>query len=486
MTDPAKTVVVVTCREPYVDEHTGTGIRTIQKAGGVVSALDPVLSQEGGQWIAWGSGDADFDDPEQGMRMVPPEAPAYELHRIRLSEEQVDGFYANYSNQGLWPLAHMLIERTHFSRRAWQVYREVNQKFAQTAARTAPQGARIFSHDYQLSLFPDNLRRLRTDLSITHFWHIPWPPLTIFRMCPQYQQILMGLLGADIVGFQTDSDAVNFLEAVEKAFHFPVDLHERTVRVDNRTVRVRIFPISVDYEGIRELVQTRRVARWAMGVRHRFDRLGQRLAICVDRADYTKGIQHRLQGMDAFFERYPQYRGTVTFLQVMAPTRTEVEEYRVLFDQLRDECAAFNHKWGKNGWQPLISVFHNVDRPRLMGLLRVADVALVSSLFDGMNLVAKEYIAAQIEKNGALVLSEATGAAEELAENAFLINPLDPEGIADTLALAFSTPLPERTRRMTALQDEIAAHDLRHWTESILAEMNHTEVEHHGTITLSG
>ncbi len=460
-------LVVVTNREPYVDEHSESGIRTIQKAGGVVSALDPLLQETGGQWIAWGSGSADIEVSPGGKREVPPEHPCYTLHRIVLNPEEVQGYYAKYSNQGLWPLSHMLIERAQFSRRAWQVYRNVNQKFAKRVNSVSPEGAWIFSHDYQLSLLPALVRKSRPDVAIVHFWHIPWPPLTIFRLCPQHQEILRGLLGADVLGFQSQLDVDNFLNAIERMLKLPVDHNTGIITVGDRKVRVKAFPISIDFEAIQKLLNMPRIQRWVRGIRRHIDYRNQILGISVDRADYTKGLLARLDAIKEFYSLYPQYLKRVTYVQVVVPSRTEVAEYRRFYERVSQKTQELNQLFGTSSWSPIITLPHSIDRPRLMGLFRAADFAVVSSLVDGMNLVAKEFVAAQIDKQGVLLLSETTGAANELENEAFPINPLDPEGFANTLHAALTVSVEERAARIAAMRMHLKQNTIYDWMEDI-------------------
>ncbi len=460
-------LVVVTNREPYIDERSDHGIRTVQKAGGVVSALDPLLQDIGGQWIAWGSGNADIESSSGGKRQVPPDNPRYTLHRIFLNQDEIQGYYAKYSNQGLWPLSHMLIERAQFSRRAWQVYRIVNQKFAKRASSVTPERAWIFSHDYQLALFPAFVRRTRPDVAIAHFWHIPWPPYTIFRLCPQHPEILRGLLGADVLGFQSDVDVDNFMNTVERTLKVSVDPENKTIHWQNRIVHVKSFPISVDFDNIQELVQSPRISRWVRGIRRHIERRDQILGISVDRADYTKGLLPRLEAIKEFYTLYPQYRERVTYVQVVVPSRTEVAEYRRLYERVAKKTQEVNGQFQSSTWIPIITLRHNIDRPRLMGLFRAADFAVVSSLVDGMNLVSKEFVAAQVDKRGVLLLSETTGAAHELENEAFPINPLDPEGFANTLHEALSISADERALRIARMREHLQKHTIYDWMADI-------------------
>lgn len=464
-------LVVVTNREPYVDEKTSKGIRTVQKVGGLVSALDPILQRVGGDWIAWGSGSADKLTAPDGQRMVPPKNPRYRLNRVFLSKDEIEGYYEEYANQGLWPLSHMLIERAQFSEHSWAMYQFVNGKFARAAAENSPDNAWVFSHDYHLALFPTLLRKLRSDVAIAHFWHIPWPPLTIFKLCPQYQEILRGMLGADILGFQTAEDVDNFLSAVVRTVKSAViDWKEGTIHWHNRVIRVQSFPISVDIEAIEKIVLSPRIHRWQNGLRRRLARYNRVLGISVDRADYTKGIIPRLKAIKEFFERYPEHLGQVTFLQIVVPTRSEVEEYRALYADVVQKSKEINDQFETSDWTPVITVRRPIDRPRLMGLFRAADFALVNSLFDGMNLVAKEFVSSQVDSHGILLLSESAGASEEL-KHSFPINPLNREGFAKTLHEALSISDAERIERMTLMRKYLYQNTIYDWIKAILISL---------------
>lgn len=464
-------LVVVTNREPYIDEKTSQGIRRLQSAGGVVSALDPLLRKSGGAWVAWGSGSADRETAPHGIRMVPPSQPKYPLHRVFLSPEEILGYYNRYSNQGLWPLSHMLIERAQFSREAFQQYRRVNQKFSRRVAQMAPPNGLVFSHDYHLALFPRLLREQRSDVAIAHFWHIPWPPFTLFRLCPQHQEITRGLLGADILGFQTPQDVDNFMTAVERGLKVPVDRTQGVIQLGTHRITVRDYPISVDITAIEEMVKTPRIQRWTEGIRKRTRKHHVSLAISVDRADYTKGLLPRLEAIDRFFSRYPEHQRRMTFLQVVVPTRTEVREYRRLYGEVMDASRQLNAKYGDETWTPLVHIRRSIDRPRLMGLFRAADFALVSSLFDGMNLVAKEFVSAQIDNQGVLLLSDMAGAAQELDE-AFHFNPLDPDEVAEQLHRAALTAPEDRARRIQAMRQHIHHHTIYDWIAHIVEALN--------------
>jgi|BEDMetMinimDraft_2_1075160.scaffolds.fasta_scaffold07174_1 alpha,alpha-trehalose-phosphate synthase [UDP-forming] len=470
MAQDSQPLVVVTNREPYEDIRTAAGWQTIQRAGGVTAALDPVMQARGGDWIAWGSGSADRLAAPDGVRRVPPAQPRYRLHRVYLSAREIAGYYAGYANQGLWPLSHLLVERARFRREDWEQYRSVNLRFAETVAQRAPFGSRVFTHDYHLSLVPELIRRLRPDVVVAHFWHIPWAPWRVFRLCPQRDAIVRGLLGADVLGFQTPSDREAFLAAAEQAVGAVVQ-NTDWVRWNGRRVRVGVFPVTVDARAIAAQVTDPRLATWIRGVRRRLAPEGRRLVVSVDRADYTKGILARLAGVETFFAHMPQYRRRVTFVQVVVPTRLDVPEYRELFERILAESARINARFGDGRWQPLVTVRRAVDRRRVLGLMAAADIGLVTSLYDGMNLVAKEFVSSHVDGDGVLLVSQTAGAADEL-EEALRINPLDPDGMAEALDQALTMPRAERQRRMERMRAGLLRYGSMEWLDAILEALD--------------
>jgi trehalose-6-phosphate synthase len=390
----------------------------------------------------------------------------YHLHRVPLSPREVAGYYAGYANQGLWPLSHLLVERARFRQDDWEQYRRVNRRFAETAASRAPRRARVFSHDYHLALFPAWVRKLRPDVEVIHFWHIPWPPWRVLRLCPQWETLVTGLLGADVLGFQTEADRAAFFEAVgelDGAVLGPGDW----IRWEGRALRAGVFPVPVDGAGIADAVGDPRMTQRIRRLRRRLAPDGQQVVVSVDRADYTKGILTRLNAVETFFARDPERLGRVTFVQVVSPTRLMVPEYRELFAHIVAESARLNVRFGRAGWRPLVTVARSVDRLRVLALLAAADVALVTSLYDGMNLVAKEFVASRVADDGVLVLSQSAGAAEGLT-GAMMVSPLDPDGMADMLAAALAMPDAERRRRMRALRKAVLGYGTREWLDDLL------------------
>jgi alpha,alpha-trehalose-phosphate synthase [UDP-forming] len=466
--DGTARLIVVTNREPFLHRSTARGTVLRRVPGGVVTALDPVLRHRGGVWIAWGSGDRDWQEAPDGRVVIPPRRPRYLLRRIHLTPEEARGYYLEYSNRGLWPLCHLAVERARFYRHAWDAYRQVNQKFRDAVLAESLPADTIWTHDYHLALLPGLLRAERPDQRIVHFWHIPWPPATIMKLNPQREELLHGLLGATLLGFQTDDDCRRFLDSVHQILGLPVDPVRQTVTVDGRVVSVEYFPIGIDTHLVSATADQPPVRRLANAIRHRVERQGLILGVAVDRLDYSKGILPRLEALDVFFQRYPHRRGRVTLLQVVAPSRSEVPDYARLGEQVDEAVADLNRRWATHQWTPVLSITRPFDLPRLAAIYRAADFLLVSSLMDGMNLVAKEFVAAQLDLRGVLLLSEAAGASAEL-EDAVPINPLDPEGFADSLEAAITMPVDERRARMARMRTHLQLHTVQEWAENILA-----------------
>lgn len=483
-------LIVVSNREPYIHRFRGDEPVWERSTGGLVAALDPLLQVLEGLWIAWGSGDADpAVADERGRTRVPPDSPRYTLRRVWLSEREAKGYYLGYANQVLWPACHLLIERIRFRRRDWAAYRRVNERFARVIAEEAAAGALVWVHDYHLSLTPSELRRLRPDVTVTAFWHIPWPPAAVFHSVPHGEAVVRGLLGADLLGFQTPEHRDAFTASAAELRG--VEANGQDLRFEGRRVSCRAFPISIDYEGFRKLAAPRidprqgdppeldpspsgqrlwrRLAaaveeRQAAGVAPGEIRIG----VAVDRVDYTKGLPVKLEALDFFFRAHPEFRHRLLFIQVGAPSRMEIEDYQQLAAQLRRRAATYNRRYAAPlRYGPILYVDERQDPATLARLYRLADFALVNSVQDGMNLVAKEFVAAQIEGDGVLILSTGAGATFELRE-AITVNPLDPEGIGEAVHQALTLPEAERRRRMREMQERVRGHDIFHWAGEIL------------------
>jgi trehalose 6-phosphate synthase len=466
--------------------RSGEGIRWTHAAGGLTSALDPVMQACHGTWVAWGSGNADHETVDAQDRVqVPPSNPQYTLRRVWLSDPQVRGFYYGFANSALWPLCHLHLERSVFKPLHWRHYQEVNEQFAETVAQECQDApAIVWVQDYQLALCPQYLRRRRPDLSIMHFWHIPWPPWELYRVCPWRRELLEGLLGNDLLGFHLDQYCQNFLQCAERLLGASVDLKAGVVEYEGRETWVRPFPISIDYDWWAGLARQRRVTRRLAQLRTKSELAFPIIGLGVDRLDYTKGIVSRFQAIERFLEKYPEYQGRFCFVQIAVPSRTQIDEYRQVKEQVESLVEQINDRFGSDTQKPIHYRYEHLEPPELVVYYRMADFAIVSSLHDGMNLVAKEFVASQVERKGVLICSEFAGAAEEL-DHALLINPYNVESVADTLKQAIEMSASERTQHMTRLQEHISEHNIYKWLGDIFAELDRIRGESHVTALAS-
>jgi len=468
---PGRQLIIVSNREPYVHKKGRTGPEVIRPVGGLVAALDPVMQEAAGTWIAWGDGEADFDVTDsQGRVGVPPDAPRYTLKRIALTRAEIEGSYYGYANQALWPLCHMAMEQARFRGRYWGSYKAANRRFAEAVQAEAGADAVVWIHDYHLALCPREIRRLRPELFLMQFWHIPWPAWDVFRICPQRADLLDGLLANDLVAFQHPRHVEHFLECVERELGAHVD--DGVVEYDGRMIEVEAFPISIDVAALEETARSSRCERWMARLRRRLRLDGRSVVVSVDRLDYTKGIPERLQAIELFFKRHPEYRSRVVFIQKTAPSRTRIKAYRDLQAQVEHTIERLNQTFGTPDWQPVISLPTPLPPAGMAALYRMADLCIVSSLQDGMNLVAKEFIACQVDRQGALLLSELTGAHDELSW-AIPINPYDLDGCVDAIPSGLAVPVEERRRRMDHLRTYLAEHDIFHWVAQHLQAAAH-------------
>jgi trehalose 6-phosphate synthase len=432
-----------------------------QSPGGLVTALEPVMREAGGAWIGW-SGDA---GPAPGAF----EVDGMHLVGLGLSATEVSRFYEGFCNATLWPLYHDVIAPPEFHRSWWDAYVTVNHRFAQAAAEQAAPGATVWVHDYQLQLVPQLLRELREDVRIGFFNHIPFPGYEIFAQLPWRRQVVQGLLGADLLGFQRRSDASNFLRACRRAVGLTTK--GTTVRAGERDIQVAAFPISIDTPGLAEIASRDEVIKRSREIR---DALGEPALVLlgVDRLDYTKGILHRLR---AYGELVKEGRLSpdVVLTQVASPSRERVEAYQTLRDEVEVMVGRINGQYGDVGYAPIHYLHQSFPREEMAALYLAADVMLVTALRDGMNLVAKEYVACRTGESGALVLSEFTGAADELS-GAFLINPHDIQGMKDAIVRAATAGPAEARRRMRSMRRRVTHFDVATWAASFLEMLRQT------------
>ncbi len=435
--------------------------------GGLVSALEPVMRANDGVWIGWPGGTETDLEPfeDDGLSLVP----------MTMTAEEIEEFYEGFSNGTLWPIYHDLVAKPEFHREWWDSYVTVNQRFAERAAEVAAKGATVWVHDYQLQLVPQMLRELRPDLRIGFYLHIPFPPNELFQQLPWRRQILEGLLGADLVGFQMSGGAANFVRLVRQRVGHKT--HRDLVYLpDGRTVRAAAFPISIDVAGFEELARSESVTERCKEIR---EALGgpKKIFLGVDRLDYTKGIYARLRAFAELIEDGHLDVDDAVFVQVATPSRERVEQYRILRDEIDRLVGRINGDLGKIG-SPAISYMHSSHpREEMAALYRAADIMVVTPYRDGMNLVAKEYVACRYDDDGALVLSEFAGAADELRQ-AWLVNPYDINGMKAALLEAYRAQGRERTRRMRAMRKTIIQHDVAAWARGFLDGLADTVPAH--------
>jgi trehalose 6-phosphate synthase len=455
-----------------VHTQSGEKISWSKPVGGVTEALDPLLRASGGIWVALGSGSADRKVADGNDRVaVPPDNPAYTLRRVWLTEEEISGYYLGCANKGIWPLCHVTPVSPEFDEADWLVYKRANRIFADAVLQeTAGRRALVLIQDYHFALLSRFLKERDPGLTIGQFWHIPWPSLETLRTCPWHQEIIDGLLGNDLLGFHTPSYCRNFLRSSNGASGNIGDERKNTVINRTHTTYVEPFPISVDFEEISARAMTPAVDTEMEKLRHELNLKGKILGIGMDRLDYTKGIPERLQALDKFLEDNPRYRGKVVYILAGMPTRSEIAIYRGLEQKINDSIGGINGKHGAAGWQPVIPLMHQLSPVTLNALRRLARFCIVSSLHDGMNLVAKEYVSARADGDGVLILSRFTGAAEELPD-ALLIDPHDIPGFAAKIKEAIEMPEAERRRRMAGMRRAIETNNIYRWGGSIISRL---------------
>lgn len=467
-----KKLIVVSNREPYMHIHTGREIQCIMPASGMVTALEPILKACGGLWIASGSGDADKETVDEHDKvLVPPYENKYTLRRIWLTKEQENHFYYGFSNEGLWPLCHIAHTRPVFRKEDWEDYCTVNQLYADAVIEEIEDEEEpfILVQDYHFALLPRLIKQKRPDAKVAIFWHIPWPNPESFGICPWQKELLLGMLGADLVGFHTQYHCNNFLETVNNALESRVIWESYSVKIGNQFTLVKPFPISIaftlkDYEQSSnekpqpsELLKQHGITTLSFGVG-------------VDRIDYTKGLIEKFLAIERFFEKYPDYQGQFTFVQIGAPSRSLLKTYSDTINAVDAEVNRINWKFKTKNWQPILFLKKHHSHEEIIPYYKAADFCMVTSLHDGMNLVAKEFISARSNNDGVLILSQFAGASQEL-HNALIINPYDIEGSADAVKAALEMSLEQQKQRMKQMRRMVMSNNVYSWASSILRTM---------------
>lgn len=464
-------VIIVANREPYIHQRGEDGqIRVQHPASGLVTALEPIMRACSGVWISHGSGNADREmADEKGHVAVPPGEPSYTLRRMWLTKEEEHGYYYGFANEGLWALCHTGHTRPMFRSDDWKQYEAVNRRFADAVAEEATTDSPVvLVQDYHFARLPRMIRERLPKATIIMFWHIPWPTAERFGICPEREELLDGMLGADILGFHTQAHCNNFIETVERYIEARTDKERGALAQKGHMTFVRPYPISIDWP-------PRKAAAAAPGeTRARvFKELGLRpdalLGVGVDRLDYTKGIEERFLAVECLLQRYAEYRGRFVFLQVAAPSRSEIERYQKLSADVEALVNRINERWGTATYKPIIYRRKHHEPEQVYELYRAADLCYVSSIHDGMNLVAKEFVASRDDDDGVLVLSQFTGAAQELTE-AVIVNPYDIDQAGDALAAALSMERAERRARMHYMRAHLAEFNVYRWAGRMLID----------------
>lgn len=466
-------VVVIANREPYIHEYMegGDEIRILNPASGLVTALEPVMRACSGTWIAHGSGSADRETTDRNSRLrVPPGEESYVLRRLWLSREEEHGYYYGLANEGLWPLCHIAHARPIFRSEDWQHYKHVNEKFAESVRTEVDSDDPIvLVQDYHFTLVPQLIRARLPRATVIMFWHIPWPNSQRFGICPWREELLEGMLGSSIVGFHTQFDCNNFMDSVERFLEARIDREQNAVIQHGRRTLVRAYPVSVDWpcrwlETQRPVEECRQTVWRELGLSS--DAV---LGLGVDRLDYTKGVEERLLAVEQLLERFPTFRGRFTFLQIAAPSRTAIEGYRQLNERVERTASRINSRFGTAGYQPIVLRRSHHQPDKIFQYYRAADVCYVSSVHDGMNLVAKEFVAAREDEAGVLVLSQFTGAARELTE-ALIVNPYDFDEASSALAVALNMSREEQADRMRSMRTFVAEFNVYRWAGRMLVD----------------
>ncbi len=461
-------IFVVSNREPYEHYNLKGKIDYKVPASGMITAIEPVVEACGGTWIAWGSGDADKQTVDKDNKIkVPIQEPKYTLKRIWLSEKEVDGFYKGFSNEAIWPLCHMVHTRPLFRKEDWHEYKKVNEIFAKNVLEEIKDvpNPLILIQDFHLALLPHIIKIKRPDAQIGIFWHIPWPSPEAFGVCPWRNEILQGMLGADIIGFHIQQFCNNFINTVGKEMESLCDLEQFAVTYRNHTSYIKSFPISIAFTGSdNDILYDANTGKKFL---EKLDIHTKYVGFGVDRMDYTKGLLERFKAIEFFLDTYPTYKENFTFLQIASPSRESVPKYKQFSEEVIKEAERINDKFKTKTWEPIVLVRKHHSHEELGPLFKVADVCMVTSLHDGMNLVAKEYVAARDDENGVLILSKFTGAVRDL-KGAIIVNPYSAEETSEAINTALNMTLPEKQKRMKKMREAVKNYNVYRWSAEFI------------------
>ena len=466
-------LIVVSNREPYVHNRQGNTVTVTVPASGLVTAIEPILCACNGTWVAQGSGTADKETVDGHDRMkVPPDDPRYTLRRVWLSPEEEEGYYYGFANEGLWPLCHMAHTRPTFRASDWEYYNKVNARFADALAEemAGEEHPVILIQDYHFALLPRMMKDRMPHARVAIFWHIPWPNPEAFSICPWQQELLDGLLGADLIGFHVQAHCNNFLSTIDRVLEARVDWEHFSVKRKDHWSSVLPFPISVEFLEPAEAPQKNVAAEERSALIAELGIEASFLGVGVDRVDYTKGIIERFQGVEAFLESHPRYQDKFTFIQIGAPSRTHIQRYADFQREVEAEANRINERFQHGKWRPIVFLNRQHNRKEVQRYYRAAHLCMVTSLHDGMNLVAKEYVAAREDERGVLILSQFTGAARDL-QDAILVNPYDIRSTGEAIAQALEMDVNDIRLRMRRMRRSVRDHNIYWWAGTLIGEL---------------
>jgi alpha,alpha-trehalose-phosphate synthase [UDP-forming] len=464
---------VISNREPYIHTRQGGAITVTVPPSGLVTAIEPILRACHGTWVAQGSGNADREAVDSHDRLqVPPDDPRYTLRRVWLSAEEEEGYYYGFANEGLWPLCHMAHTRPTFRATDWEYYNQVNARFADAVAEemAGEENPVVLIQDYHFALLPRMVKDRMPHARVAIFWHIPWPNPEAFSICPWQQELLDGLLGADLIGFHVQAHCNNFLSTVDRVLEARVDWEHFSVKRKDHWSSVLPFPISVEFleeaedSAENDAAEARGALIAELGIE------ASLLGVGVDRLDYTKGILERFQAIESFFESSPRYQGKFTFIQIGAPSRSHIQRYADFQREVEGEANRINERFRHGKWRPIVLLNHQHSHQEVRRYYRAAHLCMVTSLHDGMNLVAKEYVAARQDERGVLILSRFTGAARDLRD-AVIVNPYDIRSTGEAIAQALEMDVGEMVDRMRRMRRSVKEHNIYWWAASLIGEL---------------
>ncbi|RLG19836.1 trehalose-6-phosphate synthase [Candidatus Micrarchaeota archaeon] len=470
-------LLVLSYREPYTHYYEAGEIKHRKNTGGLVAALDPVMKACGGTWIACGETEADREAVDKEDKVcVPFDGDDYDLRRIWLSKEERNAFIRGVSNRALWPLMHFVYVRPYFDEEQWKVYRKMNKRFAEAAIQEAKEkNAFIWIQDYHLALCAKYIKDEMPDAVVAQFWHIPWPSSEIFRIFPWHRELTEGLLANDLLGFHIRYYSNNFMDSVDRSVEARVERENSSIFYNDHETKVREFPISVDDKTIEKM--SKETTHNDIDILKKEYGIGdEKIIASISRMDYTKGISEQFMAYDKFLENNPKYLKKVVLVQVISPSRTEIPEYQDLEEKASHLAFELNWKYGDGRWRPIVLINEFIDQKVLVAIYKMAEVFIVNSLQDGMNIVCKEYAAAKQDGDGTLILSKFTGASREL-DSAILVNPFSENEVSEAFKKALEMPKKERRKRLKRMREVVRENDVYNWAGKFIEKLGRIEAQ---------